>query len=146
MPNIKIERKRLRSCSASVLIATRDDGEKMCLLQSYGSYVMEAHFCADTNGWEITPLPRWNYSTTTQQHVRKFLEDYVGVQISVQTFRDALKYCETPDSHFGAACIHAQRVPDWHLRKDVMILGKRWQPSVRAFWRTQGYSSAIWGF
>lgn len=90
------EYKRLRSCSADVLtnidwchfiFQNTETGEVVeCdregtwyVLRSYASVVA----IVNEDGDLMFRLPRWNYSVTTQSHIRKFKEDYCVPAVEV---------------------------------------------------------------
>lgn len=94
-----LEYKRLRKCSAEVQepywygIALRNNktGEIVeipdadaWVLKSYASIVAVYQISTDT----LYLLPRWNYSVTTQSHVRKFIEDYCRWSCPTREFMD----------------------------------------------------------
>ena len=140
---VEFKSKRLRSCQARVHTATAHDGTRNYLLESYDSNVIDARNLADGT-WEITLLPRWNYSRTTAYHVRAFLEDYLHVRIPVGELRNALadaRECA------GYTFVDAQCVPDWHRRKRVTVCGgERAQSCARAFWWGVTWYNGYWGF
>lgn len=126
----KVTSKQLRNCSARVF-DVHNAGGHAYLLRSYASNVMEV-YRADSGTWCITLFPRWNYSPTTNQHVRKFMQDYMGVVVSVPEIREAMKH----PVRDGVA-----RIPN----KNVEIT---WKPAilqaVRAYWSQ--FVSGEWGF
>lgn len=142
MPNeIHFETKRLRSCTARVHKATTRNGAVSYLLESYNSNVVDA--CLHPDGvLEITLLPRWNYSRTTQYHVRAFLADYLGIVIPVSVLRDAFSQANANGGH---TTIQAQGYPDWHRQRDVVILGEMYMRSAKAFWFYGSPATGYWG-
>ena len=128
--NLAVTKKQLRSCSATVFTAKRVDGTNLYLLRSYGSNVMEI-FPDDRGGWNVTLLPRWNYSNTTNSHVRKFMQDVTGDYVSVPDFRDIIK-CQK-EAGIG-------RHGNYHV-----AFGERWQKSCKTFWENCGVYGE-WGF
>lgn len=142
MPNqIHFETKRLRSCTARVHKATTEGGVSY-LLESYNSNVVETFLHPD-GVLEITLLPRWNYSRTTQYHVRAFLADYLGIRISVSDLRNAFAQA---NANNGYTTIQAQGYPDWHRHRDVVILGEKYWKSARAIWFYNSPATGYWGF
>lgn len=106
--------KQLRNCSAHVYINDRGftnsyelvsyrtpvalfgmvDGE---FTDAYG----EIH---EHSGMALLVGEYYDCSVTTMSHVRKFIEDYVGVRVTITEIREALK----TDNYL--ACLHGQDV------------------------------------
>lgn len=74
---------QLRRMSATVELL--DNG--ITRLVSYDSVVMDY----DKEQGVLMVYNRFDYSTTTGEHVRAFLVDYVGIEAGVQDVRDACK-------------------------------------------------------
>lgn len=126
--NFSVKNHQLRNCSAKIFEATREDGHKFFLLRSYASNVCDI---TRANGnWEILLYPRWDYSQTTRQHVRKFMEDVMGFSVSATEIRKALK-----NSTNGFAVVNGVSV----------IVNDSFRRGAKTFWQEIGVYGE-WGF
>ena len=129
---------KLRNCSAKIFEATREDGQKFFLLRSYASNVCDI---TRANGnWEVLLYPRWDYSTTTHQHVRKFMEDVMGYYIPVPVIRDMMKY----KAEEGRGVYFRHNIDPTH-ENAVVIFNRELQDLARRWWENHGVYGE-WGF
>ena len=138
MTYVKISQKQFRNCSAKIFTATVDSGEKLYLLRSYASNVCEIY--RDRNVWYVTLFPRWNYSVTTNQHVRKFMKDVMGYSISVPMIRDIMK-CKVEE---GRGVYFRHNIDPEHENACV-VFKREWQELARRWWENHGVYGE-WGF
>lgn len=95
------ETKKLRNCSAHVNInhgGFCNNYELVSYETPVALYGMMSGEFADSygevheyEGWALLVNDMYDYSNTTMQHVRKFIEDYVGVKVTIADIRKALK-------------------------------------------------------
>lgn len=83
--------KKFRSCNARIRDYT-ESGEEMFDLISYSSFVARLHYVK--GAWRLMLLPRWKYSITTQSHIRKFVKDVTGYELTFSAMNGIPIYSE----------------------------------------------------